>query len=223
MHVEMVGQPTYFQIGFRKCGTTSLWRFFEENGIPAVHFDKGDLARRMRSNIDAGRRVLDGYDERYQAFTDMEFTDPTDYFEGFKCYREIMRDYPDAKFILNTRDRKRWLRSMRRWALYKNRMAYLSHRYGTTNLREFSAALSRDREAHHRNVLATVPASRLLVFDVERDPPEKLCRFCGLPDSASRHYGHENRSASVFRYYGNRLRGRAPDRAKQALKRWLGR
>ena len=49
----------------------------------------------------------------------MVFVDSADYFEGFKCYREMMRDYPDAKFILNTRDRKRWLRSMRRWALYK--------------------------------------------------------------------------------------------------------
>lgn len=213
----------YFQIGFRKCGTTSLWRFFEENGIPAVHFDKGNLARRMRENINAGRRVLDGYDERYQAFTDMEFTDPTDYFEGFKCYREMMRDYPDAKFILNTRDRRRWLRSMRRWALYKDRMAYVSNRYGTTNLGQFSAALSRDREVHHREVVATVPASRLLVFDVERDPPERLSRFCRLPDSAARHYGHENRSPSAFRHYGNRLRARVPDPAKQTLKRLLRR
>ena len=219
----MAGCSRYFQIGFRKCGTTTLWRFFVENGIPAVHFDRGNLARRMRDNIEAGRRVMDGYDERFQAFTDMEFTDPTDFFEGFKCYREIMRDYPDAKFILNTRDRERWLRSMRRWALYKNRQAYLSHRYGTTDLKQVAAALERDLETHHRDVAATVPASRLLVFDIECDPPEKLCRFCGLPDSAVRHYGHENRSPSVFHHFGNRVRTTIPDPVKQRLKRLLRR
>lgn len=219
----MALRPRYFQIGFRKCGTTTLWRFFEENGIPAVHFDRGNMARRMRDNIEAGRRILDGYDERYQAFTDMEFTDPADYFEGFKCYRQIMRDYPDAKFILNTRDRKRWLRSMRCWALYKNRQAYLSHRYGTTDLKQVAATLERDVEAHHRDVVGAVPASRLLVFDVETDPPEQLCRFCGLPDSASRHYGHENRTPSVFHLYGNRLRATIPDPVKQPLKRLLRR
>ena len=219
----MAGRPKYFQIGFHRCGTTSLWRFFERNGIPTVHFDKGNLARRMRDNIAAGRPVMHGYDERYQAFTDMVFVDSAGYFEGFKCYREMMRDYPDAKFILNTRDRKRWLRSMRRWALYKDRKAYLSYRHDATNLRRFSTALSRDWEAHHRDVVATVPGSRLLVFDVERDPPERLSRFCGLPDSASRYYGHENRSHSVFRQYGSRLRASVPEPVKQPLKRLLGR
>lgn len=54
MHRRMAGRPRYFQIGFHRCGTTSLWRFFERNGIPTVHFDKGNLARRMRDNIEAG-------------------------------------------------------------------------------------------------------------------------------------------------------------------------
>ena len=66
----MIEGQKYFQIGFRKCGTTTLWDFFNRNGIPAVHWDEGDLARRMRDNLEAGRRVLDGYDERYAAFTE---------------------------------------------------------------------------------------------------------------------------------------------------------
>lgn len=67
-----------------------------------------------------------------------------------------------------------------------------------------------------------IPAVHL-VFDVESDPPVRPCRFCGLPDSASRHYGHESRWSSLFQHYGSRLGARIPDPAKQPLKRLLRR
>ena len=214
----MTGRQKYFQIGFRKCGTTTLWDFFRRNGIPAVHWDGGDLARRMRDNLEAGRRILDGYDHRYDAFTDMEFNDPDDWFEGFRRFRELLRHYPDAKFILNTREREAWLLSMRRWARRTHRRRYLKHRYGTASLYAFSRKLAADRKAHHDAVVATIPPHQLLVFDIEADDPEKLCRFCGLPVAAGAHYAHRNRSRGDARYYGRRLLGRLPDSLKRTVR-----
>ena len=158
----------------------------------------------MRADLKAGRRILDGYDECYACFTDKEFNDPDDYFEGFKCYRKIMRDYPGAKFIFNTRSQERWLRSMRRWARRTRRSRYLTYRYGSASLRRFSAELRRDWDAHYRDVLAAIPSNQLLVFDVERDAPEVLCTFCDLPVSAAEHYLKQNESAGGLIYWANR-------------------
>ena len=214
----MIERQKYFQIGFRKCGTTALWDFFNRNGIPAVHWDEGDLARRMRDNLEAGRPALDGYDERYAAFTDMEFNDPDDYFEGFKRFRELLRDYPGAKFILNTRDQAAWLLSMRRWARRTRRRRYLKHRYGTASLDVFSRKLARDRKAHHAAVVATIPPKQLLVFDIEADDPERLRLFCDLPVSAAARYGRHNRSGDDARYYLDRLLGHLPDPVRRIVR-----
>ena len=215
----MIERQKYFQIGFRKCGTTTLWDFFNRNGIPAAHWNGGNLARRMRDNLEAGRRALDGYDDRYDAFTDMEFNDPDDYFEGFKRFRELLRDYPGAKFILNTRDKEAWLRSMRRWARRTHRWRYLRHRYGTRSLAGFSRRLAQDRKAHHDAVVATIPPEQLLVFDIEADDPEELCRFCDLPVSGAVHYAHHNQSLAGVIWHGNRLLGQyLPGPVKRAVR-----
>lgn len=38
-----------------------------------------------------------------------------------------------------------------------------------------------DWESYHRRVVAEIPADELLVFDIESDPPERLCDFIGVP------------------------------------------
>ena len=76
----------FFQVGFQRCGTTAIAAFFERCGIPAVHCDEGRLAKRMRVNIEAGTRPLAGYDERYRAFTSMNWSAADDYYDAFKHY-----------------------------------------------------------------------------------------------------------------------------------------
>lgn len=48
-----------FQIGFNKCGTVSLSRFFAENGVPAVHYDLGRLGRTMHKRYLQGKPLID--------------------------------------------------------------------------------------------------------------------------------------------------------------------
>lgn len=188
----------FFQIGFNRCGTTSICNFFNRSGIACIHFDGGRLAAAMQRNLEAGLPVMHGYDTRFDAFTDLSKTVHAaehDGFQGFFRYREIMRDYPESRFILNTRDPERWIRSRLRhfrkdWPEYQ---AYYRHLYGTSDRDEIVARWRAEREEHHSNVIRDVPADRLLVFDIEKDDPIRLCRFAGLPESCASNYRRDNR------------------------------
>jgi sulfotransferase family protein len=56
--------------------------------------------------------LLAGYEE-FDAFTDMECLDEfgTTCLEGYKLYPHLPAQYPNAVFILNTRNREDWIRS----------------------------------------------------------------------------------------------------------------
>ena len=223
-------EPTkYFQIGFKRCGTTSIAAFFNRNGIPAVHFDWGRLGRTMERNLGEGLPLLRGY-ERFDAFTHMEYSAPHAWFDGFRRWPELMETYGNSRFILNTRSREGWIRSMlpnnperRYW-----RMDYFEARWGTSDPDELAELWSRDWDEHHRGVMAGIPEDRLLVFDIERDSPELLCDFIGLPSSSARHWTRENarlhplaaRLASKIPVPVKRM---LPDRMVRPIKRGLRR
>jgi hypothetical protein len=188
----------YFQIGFRKCGTTSIAAFFNRNGIPCIHHDRGHLGCRMQQNLRQGAPLLAGYDEQYRAFANMEYYFADGYFEGYKLYRELMETYEDSRFILNTRDRESWIRSMmthaRRPGPFRQYPEYHRQKYGTTDWKVICDIWRGEWDEHHEKVQAEIPAERLLVFDIEKDDPRRLCEFAGLPADGARHYKQENPS-----------------------------
>ena len=211
-------RPRYFQIGFHKCGTKTLHRFFERAGIPSVHNDGGRLALTMAANLLDGRPILTGY-ERFEAFHAMGFLRPHVHLEMYKRWETILEHVPEARFILNVRDIERWVASRLnmasvggfRWGrpsrgygpdLDRPPRGLLERvepfaeryrrRYGLADLDEVVAHWRGDWHRHIDAVRAGVPAERLLVFDIESDSPQALCRFAGLKASAARHYRHEN-------------------------------
>ena len=154
----------FFQVGFQRCGTTALAAFFERCWIPAVHYDEGRPAKRMRVSIEAGARPLGGYDERYRAFTNMNWSAADDYYDAFKHYG----------------------------ALRCEMCAHYELRFGTSDLARVRQCWLEDWEAYHRKVVAEIPADELLVFDIESDPPQRLCDFIGVPRDRVRLYTREN-------------------------------
>ncbi len=190
----------FFQIGFPRCGTSSIAAFFNRCGIPCVHHDRARLARRMRANLEAGARPLEGYDHRYLAFTDMDLNTADDYFDAFKHYAALHRAY-SGKFILNTRPRERWVRSIMMHKARWGRRKLLQHydlRFGTMDLDRVAELWREEWEEHHRRVREEIPAGILLEFDIESDPPERLCDFAGVPHSCARFYTHENATMNRF-------------------------
>ncbi|MDJ0944218.1 MAG: sulfotransferase [Kiloniellales bacterium] len=208
----------YFQIGFNKCGTSSLAHFFAANGLPCVHWDDGRLARRMKQNLEAGRFILAGY-EAYDAFTDMECMGEAEYIEAYKYFREIAEQVEGAMFILNVRPKETWIAS---------RLDHLSHLgprsfaelyrsvHGLPDREAVVEAWSRDWDRHLEAVQDSIPAERLLVFDIERDSPRRLCAFAGLEPSAADHYTVQNHSLTDF---GRLISRMTPAPIKRALPR----
>ena len=217
----------YFQVGMQRCGTTALAAFFNRCGIACVHHDRGRLARRMRENLAAGARPLEGY-EHYRAFTNMNLTAPDDWFDAFKHYGALHRAY-GGRFILNTRPVEHWVRSlMAHLAERHGRGAarYYELRFGTAEPERVAEGWRAEREAHHRRVREEIPAGILLEFDIESDPPELLCDFVGLPHACARHWRRQNptmnrlgRLAAVCVPLA--AKRRIPERVKQPLKMLL--
>lgn len=192
----------YFQIGFARCGTRSIAQFLNRNGIRCVHYDAGKLGRAICRNLQERRYILTGY-EKYDAFANMMFITPTEYFDGGGHWREFLEQVADAKFILNTRDRGNWIRS--RLAFFGSLKNYKSsHRLATD--REVVEAWKLEWDIRHEEVQRTIPSRQLLVFDIERDPAERLCEFTGLDAAAVKHWRHEHANMNAF---------------GESLRRWL--
>lgn len=208
-----------FQIGFNKCGTTSLHEFFEKAGLRSIHWGEGYLAPRMEENIKAGRRAISGYEE-YDAFTNMDyFCEHREVEIGRQQFQVLAKQEPDARFILNIRDVGAWIRSRTRMGQNRKPIATelapsgkeepcprrlaaccvsipsieMVRRYHGFESHAQVVDLWRRRWFEHiAAVQKAIPASRLLVFDIKEDDPVSLCRFLNLPDDMAREYGHAN-------------------------------
>ena len=217
----------YFQIGMSGCGTTSIGAFFNRSGIPCIDYDDGRLGRRMERNVRDGAPILAGYDHRYDAFTDMKYvssTPPFARFWGFRHVRRMMADYPDSKYILNTRPVEHWIRTRRSQVPIGDQEPFRQWYYGTTDVDAIADIWRRQWAELHRDVLSAVPAQFLLVFDIESDPPERLCEFAGLPLSCAANYTQENPSLNavgrfLYPYVGRPLRHVLPRPVVTRLKK----
>ena len=222
------GRTRIFQIGMQRCGTTSIAVFLERCGIPCIHYDEGRLARRIRANLAAGERPLKGYDHRYRAFANMDWNAANDFCDAFKEFAAFRRAY-GGRFILNTRPVENWVRSVMSNRARRGRRQMTAHhelRFGTTDPEEVAQRWREEREAHHRRVLAEIPAAELLVFDIESDPPELLCDFVGVPRDRARFWTRENATMNPFGQFLARtvpkaVKRRVPGRWKRPVKNRL--
>ena len=224
------GRMRFFQIGMQRCGTTSISRFFERCGIPCIHYDEGRLAKRIRVNLARGDRPLAGYDDRYLAFANMNWNAVDDYCDAFREFAAFRRAY-GGRFILNTRPAEHWVRSVMAHKAQRGRRdaeAQWTLRFGTADPDRVAAGLMAEREEHHRQVLAGIPADELLVFDIESDPPERLCDFVGVDRSCARFWTRENATMNPFgRWLARSLpmtvKRSVPERWKRPVRTWLAR
>jgi hypothetical protein len=106
-----------FQIGFNRCGTTSIYDFFKKscvNNLKCVHWDNGNIAKTIFKNNNNGRPPL--YNSKYLLYDfigDMEanIDNKIYYFAFLDSYSLLDLHYPNSKFILNTRNKENWINS----------------------------------------------------------------------------------------------------------------
>ena len=209
--------------GFGRTGTLSMKYALEELGFgPCYHMEE---VMRHGSHVDVWHGVgLGMAADWHRLFADF---DAAVDFPASVVYRELMDAFPDAKVVHTVRDPDRWYESTRE-TIYEARNLFpgwlrrLVPRVGRFDEmidlmvrdgifdgrfedREF--AIGRYREWTDE-VIATVPAERLLVFDV-REGWDPLCGFLGVlrPD---REFPNVNDRESMQRRFRlARLAGRA--------------
>ncbi|MCF2947751.1 hypothetical protein L0668_06515 [Paraglaciecola aquimarina] len=98
-------------IGFNKTGTTSIHRLFQSSGFKSVHWDEGKLTKKMFENAMQAKPILQGYDDKFDVFSDLVFRTDSYWCEGNALYRQIEQQYPNALFIYNYREMDAWLES----------------------------------------------------------------------------------------------------------------
>jgi hypothetical protein len=189
--------------GFGRTGTLSLKAALERLGFapcyhmtevlshPVMIYQWLDLAEGRSTDFDA---VLGGY----QATVD---------WPAAAYWRELAEYYPDAKVVLTVRDPERWYESMRETILSRaHRKPGLRNRLFLTMIRlrdsdmygfvRMTNATVSDKafggrttekepliqafHDHVREVRETIPAERLLVYEV-KEGWEPLCAFLGVP------------------------------------------
>ena len=193
--------------GFGRTGTMSCKAALERLGFgPCYHMIE---VREAAGHVDAWTGAINSA--------------PTDWarlFAGYRAvvdwpacafWREIWTAYPEAKMVLTRRDPDAWFDSIEqtifkalrapspdeelvRWRVQTRRLIF-EQTFGNDLSRDHCISVLR---AHEADVISSVPAERLLVFEVG-DSWEPLCAFLGVavPDEP---FPHAN-SAAEFRVW----------------------
>lgn len=188
--------------GFGRTGTMSMQAALEALGYRCYHMKEvpenpGHL--RAWHELVSGRAAMD-----WKAlFKDYEATVD---FPACIYYQELLREFPDAKVVLNLRDPQRWFDSLLTLQAATDRIRKFRFVSRVRRFLEFVDLLfvevfgddPRDREhciavfnRHNQLVQDSVPPDRLLVFRVQ-DGWEPLCAFLGHEVPAEIPFPHLN-------------------------------
>jgi hypothetical protein len=179
-----------FQIGFNKCGTVSMHKFFEANRLKSVHWDKGRLAQRIQSNFISGLPLLSGY-ENYDCFTDME-SQSENIFIYLTLFKELDRQYPNSKFILNIRNRDNWIESR----LNHRNYLEISQKLFNTDKDGVIDIWINDWERHISGVKEYFKCrpEDLLIFDIENESNKLFDFISKIINLRSKDFGQYNKT-----------------------------
>jgi len=188
-----------FQIGFNRCGTTSIFQFFESqcrNRPRCLHWEQGNLALTMLINMNEGRPLLEGQYEDFDVYTDMQafvrnLEGRISLFLAHMEFEILDRQYPGSRFILNTRNVDNWIESRKRHYYQQNLTEMITHIYGT----DFEAVWRNQWKEHHEAVTKYFEGrSDLLVYDIDKDKAGKIADFLPELTFEDREFPHAHAS-----------------------------
>tara|TARA_B110000208_G_scaffold191914_1_gene260923 strand:+ start:6610 stop:7158 length:549 start_codon:yes stop_codon:yes gene_type:complete len=177
-----------FIIGFNRTGTRSLDNFFSKNGLKSVHWDQGRLARKIKRTFNEGKSLLKDYSD-YLVFSDMEDYKRLNY-AHIDYYKELYKQYPNSKFILNIRDMENWIESrnnhLKGWYVIE-----LCRIIGC-NKEELNRRWRKEFIEHCKDVIFFFKnkKKKLIVFNIEKDDIDIIIQFIPEYKLDSKYYKH---------------------------------
>lgn len=174
-----------FGIGFHKTGTTSLFDAFKILGYRAVHGDQ----RKSPHGGTAGKKLLSEYIEKgnyhlptfewYDAFIDNPY---------FSIWKELVKIFPTARYILTIRDEKDWIESCVRYYSGRKVRPMREWMFGPyadpSRNKESKMAWLKAYQHHNAEVIKYFESTGkdLLVMNIARgDDWNVLCPFLNKP------------------------------------------
>ncbi|VDP66433.1 unnamed protein product [Echinostoma caproni] len=201
------GAPVIIVLGLERTGTTSVKVALEKLlKQPCYHLSEirdkhpehviqwKNLFLKLKSNPSSApsKNEIDGLVKGYRSSSGLPLS---------SLYHHLVKLYPEAKFILTTRDRKLWIQSVRETVLPRGGMKvpdvvgplaeFLKSCFETNTLAirhtlgddldlDDDIALMNAYDKRNAEIEATIPSDRLLLFrpGMGWDP---LCKFLNLP------------------------------------------
>jgi hypothetical protein len=189
-----------FQIGFHKCGTTTLFKLFQKNGIPSVHYDSGFLADSIHNNHKKNKPLLDFNYRKKVFFSDMEniYNKDCILYIPQKYFKDLDREYPNSKFILNIRDKDNWIKSRCKHdnGFYLKSISVILNKSESEVVEMWKS----EWDTHNLNVINYFKdrPNDLLIFNIEKDRPQKIYKFFKPYITLNmRHYSHYNKNEKI--------------------------
>lgn len=173
-----------FQIGFNKCGTTSIFELFHKytDGLKCIHWDFNKLANTIHTNVTNNCSNPLGEYEKYDVITDMESATLDNIILAHRDYFvDLDKAYTNSKFILNIRHIDNWIKSRlnHRKQVKDTYISMYMSVYKLNSIEQVIELWSNDWY-HHINNVKTYFSDRpndLLIFDIETDSFNKLQQF----------------------------------------------
>jgi len=203
-------RPLVLVLGLPKCGTTSLHEAFRSVGYESVHWalnagkdvsadkqlrlwgvdaDRRLIARLMHRAASQGLPPLALLPPGVDAVAEMNGLFWADkhawvaegHFPQMSLLEQLVLHYPDARFILNIREHRRWVKSVDQHNDLRRRLVCADLPGLPRGVGKLDDELIAWVDAHHRRVQALLShhGARLLVFDIERHGEPELSAFLG--------------------------------------------
>lgn len=188
-----------FQIGFNKCGTRSLNHLMKRNNIKSVHYGGGKIAETMFRHYKNNEPLIDIRYRDIVFFSDMESVvkPKTPLYVAQTLFKELYQQYPNSIFLLNVRDKEKWLLSRINHGNRKHEVEYLKTICEKTGMSEEETIdyWSNEWDKHIKNVLDFFKnkPGKLIVYNIEKQPIESLVKklkpFINLNSELYKHLG----------------------------------
>ena len=180
-----------FILGFNRCGTQSFSSALEKIGIGCAHWDQNRLALAIANDINQGQNIdLDAHYPECNAFMDIINVpghgqiNKRPWIEGSQFASELIKRYPNAYFILNTRPINDWIHSRLNHVggdfIEQYRLEKLQH--NSQNLSDEEIILEWRYQWHkcHAEILSLFsknPSLNSLIFDIKTSSYSTLKTF----------------------------------------------
>ena len=177
-----------------RTGTKSFHHMFVKAGYGSVHYNKYSLMTSIGEKMcDAHERESNNYlngMDRFVAYSDMFFHRNNKWCDGVKLFKELEEQYPNAFFVLQTREIEGWLRSKRNHK--KGDYLQRARQYHQLSEDEMIDWFRKDRDDHHDRVREHFKHStRFIEFDIEKDNINTFIDFLKPEINLySRHWKH---------------------------------